>query len=194
MCIVAQYRLGRHHGGDAGPLALVVALPAREDRVPERAGAGELDHPVGDGRAGVEQHPGDLVVPPRNRDLERILCAREAPGARAQGSDDGDMTIGRSVPKRHSPAIVACVDPGAAFDQELDDISSGRGRGMQGRETPNVGSRRAGGPGLEEQVKKGRAVDRAEQRWSTNAIKTRGGVGVGRNEKLGDRNRRVDVV
>ena len=83
MGIVAQHWLGRHHRGDAGPLALVVALPAREDRIAERAGAGELDHPVPDGRAGVEQHAGDVVMAPRNRDLERIFCAREAPGARA---------------------------------------------------------------------------------------------------------------
>ena len=156
MRIVAQYWLGRHHRGNTAPLALIVAFSSREDCAPERAGASELHHSVGDGRAGVEQHPGDVVVPPRNRHLKRIFCAREAPGARAQGSDDGDMTIGRSVPKRHSPAIVACVDPGAAFDQELDDIRSPGGRrGMKGRETPSVGSSRTRGPGFEDQVKKG---------------------------------------
>ena len=151
----AQHCLGRHHRGDAGPLALVVTLPARQDCAPERTGAGELHHSVGDGRAGVEQHPGDVVVPPRNRHLKRIFCAREAPGARAQGSDDGDMTIGRSVPKRHSPAIVACVYSCAAFDEELNDIRSPGGRrGMQGREPPSVGGRCTGGIGLEYQVKK----------------------------------------
>ena len=153
MRIIAQH-LARHDRGDTTALALVVALPSRENSAPKRTGPGELDHPVGDGRAGVEQQASDVVMAPRYRDLEWIFCAREASGARAQGSDDGDMTIGRSVPKRHSPAIVACVDPGAAFDQELDDISSGRGRGMQGRETPSVGGRRAGGIGLEYQVKK----------------------------------------
>ena len=54
MCIVAQYWLGRHHGGDAGPLALVVALPARQDRISQRAGPSELDDTVRNGRAGVE--------------------------------------------------------------------------------------------------------------------------------------------
>ena len=153
MRVIAQCWLGRHHRGDAGPLALVVALPARKDRAPERTGAGELDNPVGDGRAGVEQHPGDLVVPPRNRDLERILCAREASGARAQGPDDGDMTIGRRVPEGHSPAVVASINSGSTFDQELDNISPGGRRGMQGRETPSVGGRRGGWKGLEYQVK-----------------------------------------
>ena len=155
MRIVAQC-LGRHDRGDAASLALVVALPAREDRAPERTGAGELDHQVGDGRAGVEQHPGDLVVPPRNRDLERIFCSSEASGTCAQGLDDGDVAIGRRVPEGHSPAVVARVYPGAAFDQELDDIRSPGGRrGMKGRETPSVGSSRTRGPGFEDQVKKG---------------------------------------
>ena len=156
MRIVAQYWLGRHHRGDTGPLEFIVALPAREDRIAERAGPSELYNSVGDGRARVEQHAGDVVMAPRNRDLERILCAREAPGARAQGSDDGDVTIGRRVPERHSSAIVARVDPGAAFHHELDDIRSPGGRrGMQGRETPSVGGRNAGRPRLEEQVKEG---------------------------------------
>ena len=105
------------------------------------------------------------------------------------------MTIGRRVPEGHSPAVIARVDPGAAFDQELNDIRSTSGRSsVQGRESSRVGGRRAGRPRLEEQVEEGRAVDGAEQRWSTNAIKTRGGVGVGRNEKLRDRNRRIVVV
>ena len=76
MRIVAQHWLGRHHGGDAGPLALVVALPAREDRIAERTGPGELDDSVRNGRAGVEQHAGDVVMAPRYRDLERIFCGR----------------------------------------------------------------------------------------------------------------------
>ena len=79
---IAQHCLGRHNRGDAVPLALIVALPAREDRAPERAGASELHHSVGDGRAGVEQHASDVVMAPRNRDLEWIFCAREASGAR----------------------------------------------------------------------------------------------------------------
>ena len=128
MRIVAQYWLGRHHRGKAAPLALVVALPARKDCAPERTGPGELHHSVGDGRARVEQHAGDVIMAPRNRDLERILCAREASGARTQGSDDGDMTIGRRVPEGHSPAVVACVYSCAAFDHELDDIRSPVGR------------------------------------------------------------------
>ena len=153
---IAQHCLGRHNRGDAVPLALIVALPAREDRAPERAGASELHHSVGDGRAGVEQQAGGLVMPTRNRDLEWIFCAREASGARAQGSDDGDMTIGRRVPEGHSPAVVASVNSGAAFHHELDDIRSPGGRrGMQGRETPSVGGRNAGRPRLEEQVKEG---------------------------------------
>ena len=81
---IAQHCLGRHNRGDAAPLALVVALPARQNCVPERTGPGELDHPVPNGRAGVEQYAGDFVMAPRNRDLERILCAREAPGTRTQ--------------------------------------------------------------------------------------------------------------
>ena len=48
---IAQ-NFARHHGGDAGPLALVVALPALQNRFAERAGAGELYHSVPDGRAG----------------------------------------------------------------------------------------------------------------------------------------------
>ena len=79
---IAQHGLGRHNRGDAGPLSLVVKLPARQNRAPQRTGAGELDHPVRDGRAGVEQHASDVVMAPRNRDLERIFCAREASGAR----------------------------------------------------------------------------------------------------------------
>ena len=114
MRIVAQHWLGRHHGGDATPLALVVALPAREDRATERAGPGELNHSVGDGRAGVEQHAGNLVVPPRNRDLERIFRASEASGTCAQGLDDGDMTIGSCVPDCTAPAVIAYTAPPCA--------------------------------------------------------------------------------
>ena len=190
---IAQHCLGRHNRGDAGPLALVVELPARQNRAPQRTGASELDHPVGDGRAGVEQHASDVVMAPRNRDLERILGGREAPDTRAQGSDDGDMTIGRRVPEGHFPAVVASINSGSTFDQELDNISPGGRRGMQGRETPSVGGRRTGRPGLEEQVKEGRAVNGAEQRWSTNAVETSGGVGIGSNEKLRNRHRRVGV-
>ena len=131
MRIIAQHCFARHGRGDAGPLALVVALPARQDRIAERTGPSELDDTVRNGRAGVEQHAGDLVVPPRNRDLERIFCARQAPGTLTEGPDDGDMTIGRRVPEGHSPAVIASVYPGAAFSQKVNDVrSTTRGGGM----------------------------------------------------------------
>ena len=99
MRIVAKHWLGRHHGGDTTALALVVALPALQNRFAERTGPGELDDTVRNGRAGVEQHAGDVVMAPRYRDLERIFGAREAPGARAQGSDDVHVSVRRRVPE-----------------------------------------------------------------------------------------------
>ena len=194
MRIVAQHWLGRHHGVDAGSLSLVVALPASQNRAPKRAGPGELDHPVRDGRAGVEQHACHVVMAPRYRDLERIFCSSEASGTCAQGLDDGDMTIGRRVPEGHSPAVVASIDSGAAFHHEHDDIRSPGGRrGMQGRETPSVGGRNAGRPRLEEQVKKRWAVNCSKQRWSTNAVEASGCTFILGDDQPRDRKRRVDV-